>query len=322
MPEDRKPRKALTLAEIEKAGLVQRGSVKDLVVTRLKTGLPGVDELLGGGIPYSRNTMLVGPESAGKTLLAQVIAARQQADENRSLVGLIDVERSYDPGWWAESGVDPDKLLVSQPATGEAAIEVICALLQVPEVGMVILDSIAMMTPAYIAEHSAEDGAPMASLAHVCSLMFQKELPLLNGKIFLMINQVRDGMGPYAEEVYPGGRSVRHNAHIILRVRRESWITENKQRVGYVMEIYSRKNKTAPPQLTCKLPMRFKGQFDMLTATVDEAVKRGLITLKGSFYTYEDQRIQGKQALYDYFRVNDEEFEYILKGTEDIQDDE
>lgn len=310
------------LAELKKSGLLKVGSDKELIVTRLKFGFPGLDEILGGGVPYGRNTMLVGPESAGKTLLAQVLASRQQADEKKPFVGLIDVERSYDPVWWAESGVDPEKLYVSQPATGEAAIEIICALLAAPDVGMVILDSIAMMTPAYIAAHSAEDGAPMATLAHVCSLLFTKELPLLNGKIFLMINQVRDGMGPYAEEVYPGGRSVRHNAHVILRIRRDSWINEGKQRIGYIMEIYARKNKTGVPQMSTKLPMLFKGQFDMLTAVVDEAVKRGLITLRGAYYTYEDQKIMGKQALYEYFRTNEEEFDFILKGTEDITEDE
>lgn len=299
------------LNELLKKGLLKKGSDPSLIITRLPLGLPALDELLGGGLPWGRFIETYGPESTGKTLIAQLSAAAVQQTEHPQVL-YMDMENSYDERWWKQSGVDTDKLLVSSPATAEQAIDIIVAMLEnSSELGLIILDSIAAMTPAPEAdpEKSSEDAKQPGLQARVITHMFRKVKPLLKHTIFMMTNQMRDNIGSYDElAALPGGKAQRHFAQIILRIRRENWITDNnsKDRKGFYMEIISRKNKTCgtPDGASITLPFLFTSQIDLLTSYIESGLKKGLIIRKGPYYHTKEQSFLGMANLRKFYEEN------------------
>lgn len=292
------------------------GNDASLVVHRMPLGVPSFDAMIGGGLPYGRVTLAYGPESTGKTLLAQLAVQKiQQTERPQALY--LDMERSYDEAWWKESGVDTTKLMVSQPLTAEAAIDVMRSILPaMPDLGIIILDSIAAMTPTpeMDPEKSSEDKT-IGLQARVVTLMFRQVLPLLKTTILLCTNQMRESIGQNEELAsLPGGRAQRHYAHIILRTRRDHWITDsNDKRIGYYMEITPRKNKVSPLEPGIMLPILFRGQLDMLTSYLETGIERKLITRRGAYYYYGNivQGHLGLQALRKHFLDNGADLEQL-----------
>jgi recombination protein RecA len=304
-----------TLPSVDKLikdGLLMKGNDERLHIRRLATGIPSLDEILNGGFPYGRTTLMVGPESTGKTLIAQYAAKAQQEQEGRSHVLLVDTERSYDEVWWQASGVNTEELIISQPTTGEKAIDVMRSMIESDkELGLIILDSIASMTPMPILERSAEEKT-MGLLAQLVNLLFYTIMPLNKQAIFIAINQLRSSMGGYGpEEVYPGGRGQRHYSHIILRTRREGWLLEGTQRVGFTLEVSCQKNKTGTPQGVASIPFRFQGQLDLLQSYIDEAINRGLIVARPPYYSWQSLKWLGRAAARQHFCDQPEAFELL-----------
>lgn len=306
------------IEQLKKSGLLKTGDDPSLVVHRLPFGIPSLDNFLGGGLPKGRCVELYGPESTGKTLLAQLaVAAVQKTD--KPLAVLFDQEMTYDQTWWKMSGVDTDKLLVTTPETAEKAIDMMVALLDDNSLGMIILDSIAATTPAPVVneENSAEEHQQPGLLAKAVSLMYQKIKGKVaeKGVIFLATNQMRESLSRYPDELgaLPGGRSQRHYSQIILRTHREGWIKDGKENVGFYMEIISKKNKTAttPDGTSIILPFMANSQIDLLSAYIEDSVKRGIITKKGPYYYLNGRNFLGMPATREFLVQNPEELELL-----------
>lgn len=314
--------------ELLKKGVIKYGSDKSLEIHRLPIGIPLLDELLGGGLPLGHCIQEFGDESTGKTLLAQkAVVSVQQSKYSQCL--LMDMERSFDEPWWRQSGVDTERLLVSTPTTAEAAIDVMRGMLQSSkDLGMIIVDSIAAMIPApeMDPERSSEDNRQPGLQAKVVTFMYHQILPLLDNRvIFLATNQRRESIGLHSELAgLPGGRAARHYSHIILKTRREEWITvpgEAKNRLGFQMEITSMKNKLAstPDGSLIRLPFLFTGQFDMLITLIEDAIKLKIITRKGPYYYWKEKSYIGSNNLRNFFQENStdkEELEVMVRKNE------
>lgn len=305
-----------SVTDLIKEGIVVYGNDPSLKVTRLPIGIAALDAMLGGGLPLGRCLISFGPESTGKTLIAQWCAKAVQASEH-PIVLYMDMERSYDKEWWDQSGVDTEKLLVSSPATAEQALDIMRAMLTgEPALGMIILDSIAAMTPApEIDPDKSSEDKTIGLQARVVTLMYHQIVPLLDNRvIFYACNQMRETIG-YAEELtsLPGGRAQRHYSHIILRTKRDSWIKKDKDNIGFYMEITQKKNKLAstPDGSFVLLPFMFTGQIDMLTALIEEAIRQKRITRSGPYYKWKDKSYLGIPNLRNFFLENNTEQEEL-----------
>lgn len=305
------------IKKLKEQGLIKFGNDESLYLRRISLGLPQLDDLLGGGVPIGRCLLAYGPESTGKTLLAQYITAAVQKTD-KPLTLLMDLERCYDKAWWEQSGVDTDQLMVSSPATAEEAIDIMMAVMNEPTLGLMIVDSIPAMIPAPIAdpEKSAEDKT-IGLLAKLVTLMYSKLVHALSekGVILLTTNQMRETIGGYDElAALPGGRAQRHFSQIILRTKREGWIKDNnKNNIGFDMEITSKKNKTCPVADGTSITMPFlaAGGIDLLTAYINDGIKKGFITRKGPYYSYADKNALGVPNLREYFTENPNELETL-----------
>lgn len=304
-----------------KSGMIKKGNDQSLVLKRFPTGIPSLDILLGGGVPIGRCIETYGPESTGKTLLAQYITTAVQKT-SRPLALMLDLEQGYDEAWWQQSGVDTSQLLVSNPATAEETIDIMVAMVNSSEeLGLIILDGIPAMIPAVIAdpEHSAEKHN-IADRARLVTLMYSKLVHVINEKgiTLLATNQMRDNIGGYDElAALPGGKAQRHFNQIILRTRREGWIKEGKDNVGFYMEIISKKNKTSsvPDGTSIILPFMAAGQIDMLTAYLEDGIKVGVIGKKSPYFHWASKNYLGMANLRTFFSTNPEELEELKRLT-------
>lgn len=308
-----------------KDGSIKYGNSPDLIIKHISSGIDRLDELLGSGIPLGKIIQFYGPESTAKTLICQYIIAAIQKSETPDVI-YFDLEDSFDPEWWGQSEVDVDKLMVSAPATGEEVIDIIVALLNSTgiKLGAVMIDSLAGMVPMQEADadKSAEDKT-MGLQAKLITLLYRKlRTHITQSKhkpVILMTNQMRDSLGTQYDEIgaLPGGRANRHFAHVLLRTRRHSWITEGDARVGFNIEIINRKNKLAktPDGASIVLPYTFNSQVDILLAYLEEAIEKQTITRAGPYFKWRDMSWLGKNAMRDYFRSNPDSLELLREDS-------
>ncbi len=287
-----------SLAALYESGVLLRADDQRLQVKRVSTGIPMLDACIGGGLVFGRNVLCVGPESTGKTLLAQFAAAELMRLDPAAKVLLIDAEFSYDPVWWSQSQVDQQRLLVTQPTRGEDAVDTMMEVCNAdPAVRMVIIDSLATLNPSALVDKATGERS-VAPLAMLLLAMYAKIPQLLaRGVIVYAINQMRANISGY-DDVYPGGREQRHNSHLILRTRREEWIKEGTERVGYRMEVLIKKTKIGGVQdSSCIIPVRFTSQIDLLSSYIDEAIERRIIATAGPYYKWGEFSWLGKTAV-------------------------
>lgn len=309
----------LSIDDLLKAGLLKKGNDPSLNLGRIPFGIPQIDALLGGGLPLGKMILNYGPESTGKTLISQYTSVAIQKT-SRPIVLYIDLEGTYDEEWWKQSGVDTSQVIVSSPATGEQATDVIRAMLYAStDMGLVIVDSLAGMVPQPEAdpEKSSSDKL-IGAQARTITQMYRQIKGILGPVIFMANNQMRETIGQYDElHSLPGGRAQRHYSHIILRTRRESWINDStgKNRLGFYMEVINKKNKTAAVADgdSIKVPFLFNGAIDMLTSYIEDGVKRGIIAHNGPYYKFAGQSLLGMVKLREFFNEHPDEIEE-LKG--------
>ena len=306
-----------TIEELLKSGIIKKGNDPELIVQRLPLGIPSLDNMLGGGLPIGRCIHCYGPESTGKTLVAQYAVAAVQKSKY-PLCLYMDMERSYDEDWWKLSGVDTTQLLVSDPPTAEQAIDIMRGVLNSSEqLGMIIVDSVAAMIPQPLMdpEKSSEDNRQPGQQAKVVTLMYHQIIPLLKNRVILLTtNQMRDTIGGHDEfAALPGGRANRHYNHIILRTRRDSWITEKEDRIGFWLEVVNRKNKlaTTADGDSIMLPFMFTSQIDWTTSYIDDAIKAKIITRKGPYYYWNNENYMGMAKLREFFTEHPDELEVL-----------
>lgn len=295
-------------------GILARGSSNQFDYDRIAFGIPALDELIGGGIPKKRITILSGQSNAGKSYLAgQAVVSAQK---NGGIAAWIDTEMSWDPSWMAKCGVDLDRMLLSQPATGEEAFNLIRSLME-DGIDLIVLDSIAGIVPANMAVEEDFSFNPMAWQARFINQSIPRIMPYLkNGSAFIAINQVRQSIGNVSFlDSLPGGKAQTFFAHLVLQVRRSGWIEEKGEKVGFDVLIMNRKTKSGGlSQRDCKVPFRFGAGFDIVETYIREAMKYNIVKQSGAWYQVmdEESKVSGMNGVKEFFLINPEKLKELI----------
>ena len=291
---------------------LQKGNSDTFNYTRIPFGIPALDKLTGGGIPKKRMTIMYGPTNVGKSYLASQVVANVQREGGTA--AWIDTELSWDSEWVEKCGIDSERMLVSQPTSGEEALETAKELMR-SGVDIIVLDSIAGLVPSDVQDNEKGfEFSPMAWQARFVNSSLPRLLPnLKSGSAFIAINQVRSSIGPVALDTMPGGLAQGFFAHFLLQVRRSGWIEEGKgNKVGFDMEVRLRKSKVGGENWSnAVVPFRVDGGIDVLESYLREAIQQKLIIQKGPWYDYEGVKAMGMNGLKSQFTNNAELLEKL-----------
>ena len=310
--EDKKTALEGALKQIEKkygAGAVMRlGQTKTLNVDAIPTGSMTLDMALGiGGVPRGRIVEIYGPESSGKTTVALSIIA--QAQKAGGEAAFIDVEHALDPVYAQALGVNIDDLLVSQPDSGEQALEIAEALIRSGAIDVIVLDSIAAMTTR--AEIDGEMGdLHVGQLARLMSQAMRKLTAAISKSncVAIFINQIREKIGVmYGNpETTPGGRALKFYSSVRIEVRKGDVIKSSTDVIGACTRCKIVKNKVAPPFKECEFDLMYGTGISRTGEVLDLAVDLDIIKKGGSWFSYKDQKLgQGRDNVKELLQ-NDE----------------
>jgi recombination protein RecA len=312
------------IAQIDRA--FGKGSVMKLgkggaaleAIPSVSTGSLGLDMALGiGGLPRGRVIEVFGPESSGKTTLAlHTVAEIQKAG---GTAAFVDAEHALDPGYAQKLGVNLDDLLVSQPDTGEQALEIVDTLVRSGAVDIVVVDSVAALTPR--AEIEGEMGDSLPGLqARLMSQALRKLTASINKSqcIVLFINQIRHKIGVMygSPETTTGGNALKFYASVRLDIRRTGAIKDRDEVVGNTTRVKVVKNKVAPPFREVIFDIMYGEGISKLGEIIDLGVKAGIVEKSGSWFSYDSQRIgQGRENVRAFLKANPDIADSIEKAV-------
>ena len=278
-------------------------------VEAIPTGSLALDAALGiGGVPAGRIVEIYGPESSGKTTLALQILAECQA--KGGVAAFIDAEHALDPAYAARIGVDIDELLISQPDTGEQALEIADMLVRSGAIDLVVVDSVAALVPR--AEIEGEMGDVTVGLqARLMSQALRKLAGSLSksNTTCIFINQLREKIGVMfgSPETTPGGRALKFYSSVRLDIRRIDSIKQGTDFVGNRVRVKVVKNKVAPPFRQAEFDIVFGQGISKEGSILDLSVEQGVVAKSGAWYTYGEERLgQGREAVKEVLRENPE----------------
>jgi recombination protein RecA len=303
----------LALAQIKKqfgeGALMRLGEATHLAVEAIPTGSLALDLALGvGGVPRGRVTEIYGPESAGKTTVCQHIVA--EAQRKGGMCAYIDMEHALDPAYARRCGVDVDNLLISQPDTGEQALEIAEELVRSGALDVVVVDSVAALVPRAEIEGEMGDSS-MGMQARLMSQALRK----LSGAIkqsntaMIFTNQLRQKIGVMFgnPETTSGGLALKFYASVRLDVRRIQTIKDGTEAVGARTRVRVTKNKVAPPFREAEFDIMYNEGISKVGDIVDLGVQLEIITKRGAFFSYGDQRLgQGRENAKVYLKEHPE----------------
>ncbi|HEX2382792.1 MAG TPA: recombinase RecA [Acidimicrobiales bacterium] len=303
----------MALSQIEKQygkGSVMKMSDKgEMSIEAIGTGALALDLALGvGGLPRGRVVEIYGPESSGKSTLAMHVVA--EAQRNGGICAYIDAEHAMDPVYAKAIGVDIDELLISQPDTGEQALEITDMLVRSGAIDVVVIDSVAALTPR--AEIEGEMGDTHVGLqARLMSQALRKLTANLNrtNTICLFINQLREKIGVMfgSPETTPGGRALKFYSSVRLDIRRIESIKDGVEVVGNRTRVKVVKNKVAPPFRQAEFDIMYGKGISREGSLLDVGVDLGFIKKSGAWFTYEGEQLgQGRENAKSFLADNAE----------------
>ena len=301
------------LSQIEKAygkgAIMSLDGNNSLDIEGIPTGSLGLDIALGGkGMPRGRIVEVFGPESSGKTTLCLHIIA--EAQKIGGVAAFVDAEHALDPSWAKRLGVSLQNLLVSQPDTGEQALEIVEMLVRSNAVDVIVVDSVAALIPK--AEIEGEMGdAPMGMQARLMSQAMRKLTGAVSKSktLVIFINQIREKIGVMFgnPETTTGGNALKFYASVRLDIRRIGQIKDKDEVVGNQTRVKVVKNKVAPPFRQVEFDIMYGEGISKMGELIDLGVKAGLVEKSGSWFSYDSQRIgQGRENAKQFLRDNPE----------------
>jgi recombination protein RecA len=292
----------MAMGQIEKqfgkGSVMKMGEKGTMQVEAISSGALALDIALGvGGLPRGRVVEIYGPESSGKSTLAMHVVA--EAQRNGGICAYIDAEHAMDPIYAEAIGVDVDELLISQPDTGEQALEIADMLIRSGALDVVVIDSVAALTPR--AEIEGEMGDSHVGLqARLMSQALRKLTANLNksNTICIFINQLREKIGVMfgSPETTPGGRALKFYSSVRLDIRRIESIKDGVEVVGNRTRVKVVKNKVAAPFKQCEFDIMYGKGISREGSLLDIGVDLGIIKKSGAWYTYEGEQLgQGRE---------------------------
>jgi recombination protein RecA len=326
---DREQALESALGQIERQfgkGSVMRMSDRPAVeIGAVSTGSLPLDLALGvGGLPRGRIVEIFGPEASGKTTLVYHVIA--EAQRRGGICAFIDAEHSMDPSYAKRIGVDIDQLLVSQPDTGEQALEITELLIRSGALDVVAIDSVAALTPK--AEIEGEIGDSHVGLqARLMSQALRKLAGSLNrtDTICVFTNQLREKIGVMfgSPEVTPGGRALKFYATVRLDIRRIETLKDGAEAIGNRVRVKVVKNKVAPPFKQAEFDIIYGTGIPWESTVLDAAVDRKIVQKSGSYFSFGDERLgQGRQNAAAFLGEHSDVTQQILGAIQDLIGDE
>lgn len=309
-----------TLEQIEKQfgkeSVMLLGKKPDLDIETFPSGSIVIDDILGiGGYPKGRVLEIYGPESSGKTTLT--LHAIAEVQKQGGLAAFIDAEHAIDPKYAQRLGVDIDNLILSQPDSGEQALEIVDTLAKTGAIDLIVVDSVAALTPEVELAGEMKDQT-IGAQARLMSKALRKITGSLNKNktTIIFINQIREKIGVMFgnPETTPGGRALKFYTSIRMEVRRISSVTTGSEISGNNIKVKVVKNKLAPPFKVGQTEIIFGHGISQESEVIDLAEKYNIVTKKGSWYSYKDSNIaQGKANFVTLLLKDKELFEELKK---------
>jgi len=306
-------KKALDLALLQiekqfgKGAIMRMGEGVNMDIEVIPTGIISLDKALGvDGLPRGRVTEVYGPESSGKTTLTLSIIAQGQL--SGGVAAFIDAEHAFDPSYAKLIGIKLEDLLISQPDTGEQALEIVEALVRSNAVDLVVIDSVAALVPR--AEIEGQMGDPQIALqARLMSQALRKLTAAISKSktCIVFINQIRMKIGVMfgSPEVTPGGRALKFYSSVRIDLRKIATITTPEGVTGIRVRAKIVKNKVAPPFKEAIFEIMYNEGVSKTGAIIDAALDEGIIKQAGSWFSYKDKNLaQGKEQLRTLLREN------------------
>jgi recombination protein RecA len=324
--DDKKKALETAIAQIEKnygkGAIMRLGDDIPVNCEALSTGSLSLDMALGiGGVPKGRIIEIYGPEASGKTTLALHIVA--SAQKNGGEAAYIDVEHALEPAYAQALGVDIDSLLISQPDTGEQALDITESLVRSGAVDVVVIDSVAALIPRIELEGEMGD-AVVGALARLMSQAMRRLAGAIskNGCTVVFINQLRQKIGVmYGNpETTPGGLALKYYASVRIDVRRIESLKVGSEIIGNRTRAKVIKNKVAPPFKEAEFDIIYGKGISRMGEVVDLGVKLGIIDKAGAWFTVNGERIQGRDGVKQYLEENPDVCEDIAKQIMDSAD--
>jgi recombination protein RecA len=311
----------LVLNQIErnfgKGSIMRLGDASRMRVETINTGALTLDLALGGGYPKGRVVEVYGPESSGKTTLT--LHAIAEVQKRGGVAAFVDAEHALDPVYAAALGVDIENLLVSQPDTGEMALEIVDQLVRSAAVDIVVVDSVAALTPRAEIEGEMGDLA-VGSQARLMSQAMRKITGNIgkSGCTVIFLNQLRQKIGvTYGNpETTTGGNALKFYASVRLDIRRIQTLKRGTEEYGIRAKVKVAKNKVAPPFRIAEFDILFGRGISTLGCLLDLAEETGVVTRKGAWYSYEGDNIgQGRDNTITWLELNPDQAEVIEQLT-------